>query len=81
MLQKASEGMGIRGTPEYMELVVSNCLVRDAPLPGGKPWLLGAYIQALGGAHVRSKKKFGLCAIEDKENVNPLIVKTAKMRF
>jgi len=55
MLKKVVFGLFLWST-----VLVSNCLVRDAPLASGKPWTLGNYTMEFGGVQVRGRCTFGI---------------------
>ena len=60
VISKGAEGLGIDVARERLSLLVSNCLVRDAPLASGKPWTLGNYTMEFGGVQVRGRRTFGI---------------------
>ena len=60
MLGKGVHGLGLTTSPERLSLIVSNGLIRDAPLPSGLPWTLGNYIHEFGGVQARGKQTFGI---------------------
>ena len=67
VVNKGARGLDIRASPSRLYLIVSNGIVVDAPLQGGKPWSLGCYIQEFGGTSVRGKKQFGIYIPIDAE--------------
>ena len=38
VLAKGARGLGLTTSPEHLSLIVSNGLIRDAPLPSGHSW-------------------------------------------
>ena len=68
VIAKGAKGLGISVSNENLSLIVSNGLIRDAPLPSGNPWTLGGYIKEFGGVQARGKRTFGIfMAFEDQE--------------
>lgn len=63
-MAKGAKGIGIEADPESLLLIVSNGLVKNAPLAGNTAWTLGGYIAEIGGMANRSKKTFGICIPE-----------------
>ena len=72
IIAKGAQGLGIHAPTERLSLMVSNGLVRDAPLPGGQQWTLGNYTEEFGGVQARGKHTFGIFVSievgEEKEN-------------
>lgn len=64
---KGAKGLGITKDPVSLSLIVSNGLVKDSKLTGGKDWTLGAYVEEIGGPAARSKKTFGLFVPSDTD--------------
>ena len=68
--------MSITHPPDRLQFLVSNGLVTNGPLQDGKPWILGNFIEELGGAQAKSKRTFGVCVppileiIDDVEDVD-----------
>ena len=60
VLAKGAHGLGLTTSPERLSLIVSNGLIRDAPLPSGCPWTLGNYVSEFGGVQARGKRTFGI---------------------
>ena len=68
VIVKGAKGLGITAPSENLSLIVSNGLIRNTPLPSGKPWTLGGYIEEFGGVQARGKRTFGIfMAFEDQE--------------
>ena len=65
---KGAKGLEITNSPENLLLLVSNGLVKDAPLPSGKAWTLGNYISEFGGIQARGKRTFGIFVPIDAED-------------
>ena len=57
---KGANGFGIDRSIHQLSLLISNCLVKDVPLPSGKPWTLGNYTAEFGGPQARGKRTFGI---------------------
>ena len=64
---KGAKGLGIESSPNRLHLLVSNCLVKEAPLPSGQPWTLENYIKEFGGVQARGKRTFGIFVPPDVE--------------
>ena len=60
VVAKGAKGLGITISPDRLSLIVSNGLIRDAPLPSGVPWTLGNYVKEFGGVQARGKRTFGI---------------------
>ena len=70
VVAKGAKGLGIATSPDRLSLIVSNGLIRDAPLPSGVPWTLGNYVKEFGGVQARVKRTFGIFMpydVADKE--------------
>ena len=70
VVAKGAKGLGLTASPERLSLIVSNGLIRDAPLPSGLPWTLGNYVNEFGGVQARGKRTFGIymsCDVVDEE--------------
>ena len=70
VVAKGAKGLGLTASPERLSLIVSNGLIRDAPLPSGFPWTLGNYVNEFGGVQARGKRTFGIympCHVVDEE--------------
>lgn len=70
VLAKGADGLGLTTSSECLKLIVSNGLIRNAPLPSGLPWTLGNYIHEFGGVQARGKRTFGIympCDVVDQE--------------
>ena len=70
VVAKGAKGLGIATSPDRLSLIVSNGLIRDAPLPSGVPWILGNYVKEFGGVQARGKRTFGIFMpydVADKE--------------
>lgn len=71
VLVKGAKGLGLTTSSDRLSLIVSNGLVRDAPLPSGIPWTLGNYVNEFGGVQARGKRTFGVFMpydVADKED-------------
>ena len=53
VVAKGAKGLGLTISPDRLSLIVSNGLIRDAPLPSGVPWTLGNYVKEFGGVQAR----------------------------
>ena len=69
VLMKGAKGLGISARCDNISLLVSNGLVRDAPLPSGQSWTLGNYIAEFGGVQSRVKRTFGILMLIDEEEM------------
>lgn len=71
---KGAHGLGLRTSSEQLHLIVSNGLIRDAPLPSGLPWTLGNYVNEFGGVQARGKRTFGIYmpydVVDEEDNYN-----------
>lgn len=71
---KGARGLGLRTSSERLHLIVSNGLIRDAPLPSGLPWTLGNYVNEFGGVQARGKRTFGIYmpydVVDEEDNYN-----------
>ena len=63
---KGAKGLGIDRTIDQLSLLISSSLVKDTPLPSGKPWTLGNYTQEFGGSQARGKCTFGIYVPNDE---------------
>ena len=62
-----AKGLGITVPIKNLSLIVSNGLIRDMPLPSGKPWTLGNYTEEFGGVQARGKRTFGIFMLFDSD--------------
>ena len=60
VIEKGARGLGITSPTDQLTLLVSCCLVRDAPLSNGLPWTIGGYTSEFGRAQARGKRTFGI---------------------
>lgn len=67
VIAKGAKGLGITASISNLALIVSNGLVRDVPLPSGKPWTLGNYTEEFGGVQARGKRTFGIFMVFDSD--------------
>lgn len=67
VITKGASGLGIDTSPDQLTLIVSNGLIRDAPLPSGQQWTLGNYVDEFGGVQARGKRTFGILVPVDEE--------------
>ena len=68
VITKGARGLGVDITPRRLSLLVSSGLVLDTPLPDGEEWMLGGYVDVIGGPQVRGKRTFGIVVpLEDDE--------------
>ena len=67
VVAKGAKGLGITASISNLALIVSNGLVRDVPLPSGKPWTLGNYTEEFGGVQARGKRTFGIFMAFDSD--------------
>ena len=72
MIIKGAKGLEITNSPENLLLLVSNGLVKDAPLPSGKAWRLGNYISEFGGIQARGKRTFGIFVPIDADDFSSM---------
>ena len=71
VIVKGAKGLGVEASPDDLFLIVSNGMIRDAPLTSGQPWTLGGYTKEFGGVQVRGKRTFGIYIpeLEDEEEI------------
>ena len=80
VITKRAKGLGITVSNENLSLIVSNGLIRDTPLPSGKAWTLGGYIEEFGDVQARGKRIFDIfMAFEDQE-IESLVEKQVRFR-
>lgn len=72
VVAKGAKGLGITAPTEKLSLIISNGLIRDVPLPSGKPWTLGSYIEEFGGVQARGKRTFGIFMVFDPEEIEAI---------
>lgn len=63
VVSKGAQGLGIGIDPQSLQLIVSNGLIRNVPLPSGRQWTLGNYTEEFGGVQARGKRTFGICCV------------------
>ena len=69
VIMKGAKGLGIDSPIHQLSLLISNCLVKDVPLPSGKSWTLGNYTAEFGGPQARGKRTFGIFVPFTKRDV------------
>ena len=67
VIAKGAKGLGITVPSNQLSLLISSSLVKNTPLPSGKLWTLGNYIQEFGGVQARGKRTFGIYAPPEVE--------------
>lgn len=60
IITNGASGLGIDASSDQLSLIVSNGLIRDAPLPNGQQWTLGNYIDEFDRVQARGKRTFGI---------------------
>ena len=69
MIIKGAKGLKITNFSENLLLLVSNGVVKDAPLSSGKAWTLGNYISECGGIQAIGKRTFGIFMPVDTDDI------------